>query len=209
MATIDAEGYWIDPRGKKWPKKAVKELDRRRDKLVEDAHKGARKLQKALADFNQTTRRAIQAHLEWAAEHADVTANPGGNYTFTGFSGLLKVQLKVQEYMTFDEQLVMAKELIDQFLLDEAKGSSTAIVTLVQDVFQVDKAGRINAQRVLSLRKHAFKDARWRKAMDLISESVNTQTAKAYLMLQARESVEHDWRTLRLDLSTLAPEVTK
>jgi hypothetical protein len=209
MAIVDGEGYWIDPRGRKWPKKAVQKLDQRRDKLVEDAHKSARKLQAALAAFNRDTRKAIQDFLEWSAAEAGVPGNAGGNYTFSSFSGHLRLIIKVSEFLVFDERLQQAKGLIDHFLVDEVRGSNPAICVLIQDVFQVDKQGRINARRVLALRKHQFKDTRWKRAMDLISDSVSTQNAKAYLMLQERLSSDAEWKTLRLDLSALAPEVTK
>ena len=207
MAKTDEKGNWVAPNGDSVPRKFVNKRDQRRDKLVEEAHKAAGKVAQALARFDKETRAAIDAYLEWASAEEGVKLNEGGNYTFSNFSGDKRVMIKVAEFISFDDRLQQAKVLIDECLDDWSEGGRDEIKVLVQDVFRVDSKGRLNARRVISLRKHKFKDPRWAKAMELISDSVSVSTARAYLMLQERPTQVAEWRTIRLDLSTMATEV--
>lgn len=209
MANQDEKGRWLDPKGEPVPAKFVPALDRRRDKMVEAIHKRAERLATQIAAFDRYAREQIDAHLEWAMEHEEAKLNKGGNYTFNGFSGDKRVMIKVAEYLVFDERLQLAKGLIDECLDDWTDESRDELKVLIQDVFQVDKKGRINARRVLSLRKYKFKDQRWKKAMDLLSDSVSAANARAYLMLQQRPQPDAEWQTIRLDLSASARNVER
>jgi hypothetical protein len=74
-------------------------------------------------------------------------------------------------------------------------------------VFAVNKRGQINFSRVRGLRKYAFKDDRWERAMDLLAQAETLLMRKAYLFIRDRNWQQGAWRTIRLDLAAFAVEL--
>ena len=108
----------------------------------------------------------VAAFVALSAEQygAKVGGNKG-NLTITTYDGRYKVQRQVSETLVFDERLQAAKALIDECITEWTEGSRDEIRALINDAFQVDKEGRINTGRVLSLRRLKIDDERWRQAM--------------------------------------------
>ncbi len=72
--------------------------------------------------------------------------------------------------------------------------------TIVNDAFQVDKAGRINTNRVLALRRIDIKDETWQQAMLAISESVQVISSKAYVRFYSRQ-MDGSYQQLNLNIA--------
>jgi hypothetical protein len=64
----------------------------------------------------------------------------------------------------------------------------------------VDKTGRVNTKRVLGLRRLDIQDARWKKAMDAIGESLQTVGSKAYIRIYRRQA-DGSYKQMSLDVS--------
>ena len=99
-------------------------------------------------------------------------------------------------------QLQAAKALIDQCVTRWAEGANDNIKVLINDAFQVDKAGKINTDRVLGLRRLDIKDEDWLQAMQAISDSIQVASTKPYIRFYKRNS-SGGYDPITLDLAAV------
>lgn len=200
------EGYMKDASGALWPIETIKEIDIERDALVKEIIAKAQELNAAMLAFKVAVFGDIEAFLELSAEQYGVTmrgATGKGNITLTSFDGRYKVQRAVAESITFDERLLAAKALIDACITDWSQGSRPELHVLVNNAFQVDKAGNINTGRVLSLRKLEIDDVRWQNAMRAIGEAVQVVGSKSYVRVYERVGDTDQYRAIPLDIAAV------
>lgn len=119
-----------------------------------------------------------------------------GNVTLVSFDGKIKLQKAVSEVIELNEKLQLAKEKIDQVIKKEATETTALIKTLLTQVFEVDKKGKINIRQVLALRAYDIDDPLWVEAMALIDEAITVTGTKSYTRFYSRESVEDAWTNL-------------
>lgn len=195
------DGYKADSRGRLVPIESIKEIDLARDELVAELVAKAREINEALAAFRDRSNQDIDAFVDLSCEKYGVTlGGEKGNLTLSSYCGRYRVCRDVQETLTFDEKLKAAKKLVDECLEDWSSEGRSEIRTLVGDVFQVDSKGRINTKRVLSLRKHKFKDPRWVKAMEAIADSLSVAVSRSYIRIYQRDE-KGNYSQLCLDLA--------
>lgn len=195
------EGYMKDAQGRLVPVEMVSQMDRERDALVREIVAKAQALSESLAKFKGGVMEDIEAFIELSAERYEAKVGGAkGNVTLTSYDGQFKVQRGISEYITFDERLQIAKELIDECIRDWAKESRSEIRALVEDAFKVNK-GRIDTARVLGLRRLEITDARWQRAMQAISDSVQVSGSKTYVRIYERVGTSDQYRQVPLDVA--------
>lgn len=181
-------GYWEDGNGNLIPADKVKAVDKARDKAVRKMHKAAREVEEALARFKRATLDTVEEFVTAsAAEHGVVWGGRKGNITLTSFDARLKVERAMADNIVFDEQLQVAKQIIDECVHAWSKGANRNIQALVQGAFQVDKAGNISTARVLGLRSLKIEDPEWQRAMNLISDSCKAVSTTTYVRFYERD----------------------
>ena len=184
---IDPKDYMEDAQGRLVPMDRVKEIDKTRDGLVRDLVQKALALQASMIAFKENAMSEIQSFVELSAMEWDVKiGGQKGNITLYSFDGNFKAQVRISENMVFDEQLQIAKKMIDQCLTKWTRQSGSEIKALINDAFQVDQEGRINTKRILSLRRLDIQDDLWRKAMDAIAASLPVVGSKEYFRSEER-----------------------
>jgi len=202
-ATAIPEGFMQDAQGRLVPLKMVKDVDKTRDALVREIVGRAIALRLAMKGFRDDAMGDLAAFAELSAEQygAKVGGNKG-NLTLTSYDGAYKIQRQVSETLVFDERLQAAKALIDECITEWTEGSRDEIRALINDAFQVDKEGRINTGRVLSLRRLKIDDERWHRAMQAVSDSLQVAGSKAYIRVYARRE-DGKYEAIALDLAAL------
>lgn len=195
------EGYMEDAQGRLVPIEMVKEIDRERDSLVKEIVDRARELAGLLEYFKVRTMQDIEAFVELSAERFGTNIGGiKGNITLRSYDGRYRLQRDMDEYLVFDERLQVAKALIDECIHKWAEGTTAEIRALINDAFQVDKRGRVNTKRILSLRRINIEDPTWKRAMDAISESVQVAGSRAYIRVYERQD-SGEYRQINLDLA--------
>jgi len=196
------EGYMEDAQGRLAPVEMVKEIDLARDALVKEIAERAKELAGLLDFFKVRTMQDIQAFIELSAERFDTRiGGVKGNISLRSYDGRYRVQRDMDEYLTFDERLQVAKALIDECIHKWAEGTTAEIRALINDAFQVDKRGRVNTKRILSLRRINIEDPTWKRAMDAISESIQVAGSRAYVRVYERQD-DGSYRQIGLDLAS-------
>ncbi|PAT00229.1 MAG: hypothetical protein BSR46_03680 [Candidatus Dactylopiibacterium carminicum] len=148
----------------------------------------------------------IEAFVDLSAEQYGTTLRGvagKGNLSLLTFDGRYKVQRAISESITFDERLLAAKALIDEFINDltSKPGVPSDLKVLVNDAFQVDKSGNLSVGRVLGLRRFDISDPRWLSAMKAIGESVQVIGSKSYLRVYERVGDTDQFRAIPLDVA--------
>lgn len=184
------DGYRQDHEGRLIPLANIREIDLTRDGLVIEIFTKLSAHAEATRKLRQQTLDDVAAFISLSAERFGVSVGgEKGNVCLTSFDGRYKLQRQVSDNIVFDEGLQAAKALIDECIRAWiADGTNPHIATLVQDAFQVNKAGRINTGRVLGLRRHNIDDERWKRAMQAISESVRTSSTSTYIRCYERDA---------------------
>ena len=199
--TQQVSGYMSDGVGRLVPVESIKEVDLVRNGLVLELMKRADSLSSLLMEFKKQVMEDIQAFVELSAEKYGAKLGGSiGNVTLSSFDGRYKLIRSMDDFLQFDERLIAAKELIDDCLNRWSDGSGKELRTIVLDAFQVDKKGRINTKRVLSLRKFDFDDEMWQQAMAAISDSVQVVASKAYVRFYERQGAG-SYKQLNLNLA--------
>lgn len=199
--TQQVSGYMSDGVGRLVPVESIKEVDLVRNGLVLELMKRADSLSSLLMEFKKQVMEDIQAFVELSAEKYGAKLGGSiGNVTLSSFDGRYKLIRSMDDFLQFDERLIAAKELIDDCLNRWSDGSGKELRTIVLDAFQVDKKGRINTKRVLSLRKFDFDDEMWQQAMAAISDSVQVVASKAYVRFYERQG-DGSYKQLNLNMA--------
>jgi hypothetical protein len=198
------DGYMSDAKGALWPVEKVREIDRLRDELVREIAKNARVQSEVLAKFKASVFGDIESFIQLSGEKYGVNmGGKKGNVSLLSFDGRYKVQRAVAESLAFDERLQIAKELVSECIHLWSAGSSSEIRALINDAFQVDKEGRVNVARILSLRRLDIADEKWATAMQAIGESIQVAGSKTYFRVYERIGDTDQYRSISLDIAAL------
>jgi hypothetical protein len=195
------EGYRQNANGDLVLVENIKEIDLLRDELVVSIAARSRERSGELAEFKATVMNEINGFVETsAARFKAKLGGTKGNLSLLSFDGRFKVVVAQQDSITFDERLQVAKSLIDKCIKKWSDGVDANLMALVNDAFQVDKAGNVSIRRVLGLRQLDIDDRDWKRAMDAISESTQIVGSKSYLRVYERAEAG-DYIPISLDIT--------
>ena len=198
------EGYMKDSKGRLVPLDLVPEIDKTRDDLVSTIVAHALNTRDVLAKFKGYVMGEVNAFVDLSLEKYGVEwGGNKGNISLLSYDGKYRVQVAVSEYLTFDERLQAAKKLVDECLTKWTEGSRSELKVLVNDAFQVDKQGKINAGRILGLRRLEIEDETWKKAMQAISDSLQVVSSKTYVRVYQRQEPDGRWEPVSLDVAAV------
>lgn len=202
--TIPA-GYREDDKGRLIREENIKPLDILRDELVTSIINQAKKVRSQIADFRKKAESDIETFIRIAAEQygVDFKRLHKGKMTLKSFDGSKKVTLDAGSRLAFDEKIHIAKELIDECLVEWTAGANANLKTLVDQAFSLDQSGKMDIRGILNLSKLNIEDEKWKKAAELIRESVITESTKNYIRCYEREKEGEEPSLIALDLATV------
>ncbi|MDI4482779.1 DUF3164 family protein [Moraxella lacunata] len=197
------EGYVMNAKGHYVPLSAVKEIDKLRDDVVQDIISRAKELRSQMIGVKDIMFGNFHEFVELSAHEYDTKiGGQKGNVSLLSFDGKYKVQIAIQDNLVFDERLQVAKSLIDECLRDWTKDSNDNIKAIIDNAFAVDKEGKINIRRVLSLRSLNITDDKWQKAMQAISDATQVISSKEYMRFYERDEYGK-YQQISLDFANL------
>jgi hypothetical protein len=196
-------GYMQDSQGRLVPIGLISDLDKLRDQTVREITERAIKMQEQLSAFKERIKDELLAYLTLSFErYGKKWGGPKGNVTLTSYDGTYRLILSIDKVIFFDEQLQIAKLLIDECVIRWSRGSRDEIRILVSDAFQVDKGGSVNVARILGLRRLEIQDAKWQQAMEAIGNSIQISGKKEYLRFYKRDE-NGKYQRIPLDVAAL------
>jgi len=197
------QNFMTDAQGRKVPETLVKDIDKQRDATVRKIAEKAIEMKKILIEFKEQIRDDIYGFVDASAgEYGVKLGGKKGNITLNSYDGQYRLMVSMNDNITFDERLQVARELIGKCIEKWSEGSRSEIRVLVNDAFQVDKTGKISTARVLGLRRLDIQDKDWQKAMTAITESVQVTGTKQYLRIYERDT-NGEYQMIPLDVAAL------
>lgn len=124
-----------------------------------------------------------------------------GNRTYQTYDGLMKVQVQVQDLISFGPELQIAKQLIDLCLIEWSAESRPEIQTIVTKAFNTDKEGQVNRGDLYMLQRLEIKDERWQRAMTAINDAIRVTGSKEYIRFYHRKRQEDEWLAITTDMA--------
>jgi len=200
------EGYMVDHRGALVPAEIVKDVDKMRDAIVLDIVRDAVRVREEMVAFKRKAMEDVMAFVELANEkYGAKRGGKKGNISLVSFDGKYKVLRSINEYITFDERLEAAKELLDECLDRWTDGASGELKKLINFAFAMDQAGNLSTQRIMGLLKVDIKDPLWKRAMEAITESITVSGSKSYIRVYRRVGGvgSEKYEQIDLDLAAL------
>ena len=195
-------GYWQDANGNLIPESKVKQIDQLRNQVVYDLCRMAEVESLALRTFKVSSMAEVAAFVSLSLDQYGVkTGGEKGNITLLSFDGRYKLVRQMQDKITFGEQLMAAKALIDECVHEWARDANDNIKVMVNHAFQTDQEGKINTSRVLGLRRLDIKDDKWLAAMQAIADSMQTASTKPYIRFYKRNETTLDYVPISLDVA--------
>lgn len=201
--TAIPDGYRLNDKGHLIPVDKIKEIDLLRDETVIKLVQKALELQSIMISIKDILFDEFNGFIELSAKEYDThLGGKKGNVSLMSFDGRYKVQMAISDNLVFDERLQVAKSLIDECLHEWTKDSNDNIKAIIDNAFAVDKEGKINIRRVLSLRNLNIIDDKWLKAMSAISDATQVISSKEYIRFYERD--EHGkYNQISLDFANL------
>lgn len=195
-------GYRRKADGSLTPESLIRPIDLARDELVHEIVAKASAMADQIAALKATLFADIAAFVSLSAEQYQVKlGGEKGNVSLVSYDGRYKVERAIQETLVFDERLQAAKVLIDACLTRWSEGAQPELQVLINDAFQVDKAGNINTGRVLGLRRLAIEDDEWLRAMKAIGEALQVSGSRSYVRVYERIGDTSKYRPIPLDMA--------
>lgn len=197
---------WIDESGAEIPYARVSKHERLCETTIYKLQKQAEDLNKRLASFKalveEATTKMYESLLE--ANGVEKMGKGKGNVTFYSFDRSVKIEVSVNELVTFDDNLIkMAKEQLDEFLDSSITGVESFIKELVLSAFATSR-GKLDTKKILALKKHAHRinDNRYHAAMDLIDQSIRRPDSKTYFRCAVKDK-SGEYKYVDLNFSSI------
>ena len=204
VVVINGKKYWSDFKENLTSVENILDEDKARDKVVEACCSRAIKLNKQLVEAKKKIIRRVSEYLNSVAEKHG--ANWKGNTIIVNFGQYYRVIVKVQNFISFDEKLNIAKSKIMECLDEWSSDSNPALIALVDKAFETDRKGKINREFVFKLTRMKMKPKtckeKWEEAMQLLRDSMFVESSKDYYTFQYRGD-DDKWETILLDFAAL------
>jgi hypothetical protein len=199
----DDRGWCLNKQGDYVHPDLIKVDDKLKDEMVDKIVKQAIELSETIAKFKADGFVNVEGYFEQIQkEYGIEKPKTKGNLTLENFAGDKKIQIAVANNIKFDEKLKVAKVLLDEYLDEVTKDSNADVKTLITKAFEVDKEGDVNPRMILSLRSYNITHPKWKKAMDVISESIKIDSKKSYIRFYNKNE-DGKYKLVPLDIAVV------
>jgi len=110
--------------------------------------------------------------------------------------------IRKSEILIFNEKLQFAKTKFDEWVVKKTQNGDADLAEIVQKAFEVDKVGEINKSFLFKLLRYNIKDPDFKKAQELLRESIETAGTKTYILFQIKNE-KNGWDNLSIDFQRL------
>ena len=193
----------IDSSGTEVPIRYVSAYDKLRDKTTRKILSRFIKARKMLEDVVKESIADLDV-LKGTKEKLGVK----GNFSAQSFDALIQVEVRQQYNIQLDERVAKARELMLEYVKSEIARLDKNTVFLrkvVEDAFRADAKGYLPISAILKLTRYEVPDERWNEARGILQDSLTPVPGKRYLNCAVRDSKQHDFKTIRLDIADCWP----
>lgn len=183
-----SEKIWKNEAGESVPYNRTTTYERAAERVTAILARKAVAINQVLSDFKQTIQfEAGELYEAFLKENNGVAGK--GNKVFYNFDRSVKIEVSVNETISFDENTIgLAKSKLDEFLTKNTHGIDAVIKELVLSAFETSK-GRLDAKKVLSLKRHESRinDKLFSEAVGLIDKAIRRTDSKTYFRVWIKD----------------------
>lgn len=195
---------WIDETGREVPVCYLNISEKLKERHANTLLTKAQALNKRLVDYKADFKRLCDEVYE--AAMADFKANPDskGNYTWFNFDRSVKVEVNINERITFDDLTITAcKNKLDEFLDNNVESKHDFVKQLVTDAFATTR-GKLDAKKVMSLLRYEdkIKDTIFQESLSLLKESIRRPDSRTYYRISERQE-DGSYKVIDLNFSSI------
>lgn len=194
---------YTDKNGAEIPSKYLPKVEKQKHAEALRIHKKAKELSKKLADFKAEVFAAADQLYQQMLDEKNIKLrnNTRGGYSISTTDKSVKIEIAISETISFDERIDVAQKLINEYLEDKTKGADQDLTILVNEAFRTNR-GRLDTKRILGLMKLTINHEKWKKAIDLIKESMSTKDSKRYVRVFER-TPDGGYKPIVLDFAAI------
>ena len=195
---------WIDGRGQEVPAGYVKAYDKARDRAVRRVHAGALKLRAQMEAFMADAVKTMDG-LSQLKE----TLGERGNFSARSFDAMIEVCIKQQYNVRLDGRVQKARELMLEYAtreLERAGKGAFLLQQMIDAAFKPDRNGFLPRTEINKLLSYNVEDETWNEGARLLREALTTEAGKRYLKISQRNSLQAEFRPIRLDIADCWPD---
>lgn len=203
MPVTDKNGNWIDGSGNSVNPDHIHPITKRMDKDVERVMKKVLAIEKMMAKQKALVRKIMIAYEKYLERKTKVERTGKGNLTMSNYSNNMRIERDVNDIIEFDDRLQFALDMLKKCAKKWSGDANPALLTLVDEVLQTRKRGKVDKHKLLRLRTYNIKDKDWKKAMKLLDDAMMVQGSKEYMRFKYRDPETGDWKNVKLNFSSL------
>lgn len=207
LKQLPKDRTWIDESGSEIPYNRTTAAERLKERHAYALLSDAEAINKKAADFKTKITELVNEVIEAAREENSVKLEGKGNFTWYNFNRSIKIEVNVNEQITFDELTIeSAKEKLMELIRHNISGDDF-IISIVEDAFQTSK-GKLDPKKILGLRRHTERikntklKAEWSDIMTLIDKSISRPNSKTYFKVWKKDE-EGKYKGVELNFSAL------
>lgn len=195
---------WENEGGFPIPLNRVNKFERKQEAIAAKFHKNASKLHADLEAFKlEIAETCAELHAEFM-KSKDLDGKNKGNWTWYNFNRSIKIEVSVQEQISFDDiHIQAAKEKLDSFFSGKISSEDEMIKEMALSAFET-RSGRLDTKKVMSLLrwKGRVKSELFTEAMSLIEESIRRPESKTYFRISERME-DGSYQVIDLNFSSI------
>jgi hypothetical protein len=198
--------FWKDESGATIPYSRTTPLERNKEKTAASILKKASSVSLALEELKHYVREKCQEIYDQHMDEAGISEDrrSKGNFTWYNFDRSIKISVKINERIDFDDLTIQsAKAKLDEFLDRSITSNDDATKQLVTDAFET-RGGKLDTKKVLGLLRYKtkIKDATFLEAMALIEAAIRRPDSKTYFSVAVRED-DNSYTNINLDFASI------
>lgn len=178
-----------NPRGFQVPISEVSPTDLLKNEMVSKFIAQAEELSRAHDDFKRRVFTEVHDLIALIAEDYGVKiGGTKGNVTLSSFDNRSKIQIGIDDQISFGPEIDVAKQLITEVIEAELEDSSSFISQIMRDAFETDREGQYNKNRIMALRKYRDlnESPKWANAMKALDAAIIACSSKTYITFHQR-----------------------
>lgn len=192
--------------GGPWPRANIAPTFLLANDLAIDMVDEARALQDLMRETKQRLFGKAEEYVEALLSEYKAKKRQGSRGTFTAESldSCFKVDLSVADFRRVNSDIIAAQALMAEVLDDITSDINPNVRALLSAAFEPDeRTGRVNVDRLRSVRKAKVSHPRWPEVLQAVANSIDVAGSRPYLRFYWRETRDKDWQPITLQFSAL------
>lgn len=198
------DGFWKDDKGTDIPYNRITKLERLKEKSAGKLYKQALQVHERLQKYKDEMRQLCYEVYDLAMDSYDGNKDSKGNFTWYNFDRTIKVKVKIQDRIEFDDLGIKAcKDKLHTFIQENVQSKNDFIKQLVLDAFETTR-GKLDTKKVLSLLRYRSKidDKLFQDAMALLEDAIRHPDSKEYFQIWVRDN-SGEYQNIELNFSSI------